>query len=87
MKTAITALAVLMFSATVADAAGFQKVTVPDSDGKPRDVGWIVAATLIAFGAQELTRLVLGEKGSVPLVEGERAATRLQGVKWHALTV
>ena len=31
--------------------------------------------------------LVVGEKGSVPLVEGERAATSLQGVKWHALTV
>jgi len=36
-------------------------------EGKPRDVGWIVAATVIAFGAQELTRLVLGEKGA-PIV-------------------
>ena len=39
MKTAITALAVLMLSATAAGAVGFQKVAVPDSDGKPRDVG------------------------------------------------
>ena len=39
MKIAILALAVLMLSATAAGAAGFQKVTVPDSDGKARDVG------------------------------------------------
>src|SRR5262249_19240933 len=36
-------------------------------EGKSRDGGWIVAATVLAFGAQELTRLVLGDKGA-PIV-------------------
>src|SRR5262249_24984773 len=36
-------------------------------NGKPRDAGWIVAATVIAFGTQELTRLALGDKGA-PIV-------------------
>ncbi len=39
MRIAITTLAVLMLSATAAGAAGFQRITVPDSDGKPRDGG------------------------------------------------
>ena len=41
MKIAILALAVLMLCATAAQAGtiGFQRVSVPDSDGKPRDVG------------------------------------------------
>ena len=39
MKIAISTLAVVMLSATAAGAGGFQKLTVPDSDGKPRDVG------------------------------------------------
>jgi uncharacterized membrane protein YjjP (DUF1212 family)/uncharacterized membrane protein YjjB (DUF3815 family) len=36
-------------------------------EGRPLDVGWIVAATVVAFGAQELTRLPLGDRGA-PLV-------------------
>lgn len=36
-------------------------------EGRRRDVGWIVLATVIAFGAQELTRLVHGEQGA-PIV-------------------
>ncbi len=33
-------------------------------EGRSRDVGWIVAAVVIAFGAQELTRLPLGDRGA-----------------------
>jgi uncharacterized membrane protein YjjP (DUF1212 family) len=33
-------------------------------EGRRRDVGWIVLATVIAFGAQELTRLALGDRGA-----------------------
>ncbi|HLK93045.1 MAG TPA: threonine/serine exporter family protein [Polyangia bacterium] len=36
-------------------------------EGRPRDVGWIVAAAVIAYGAQELTRLPLGDEGA-PIV-------------------
>jgi uncharacterized membrane protein YjjP (DUF1212 family) len=36
-------------------------------EGRPRDVGWIVAAAVIAYGAQELTRLPLGDQGA-PIV-------------------
>ena len=41
MKARLSALAVLMLSAATATAGtvGFQQVTVPDSDGKPREVG------------------------------------------------
>jgi len=37
-------------------------------EGRRRDVGWIVLATVIAFGTQELTRVVLGERGAPILV-------------------
>ena len=33
-------------------------------EGRRRDVGWIVLATVIAFGTQELTRVVLGDRGA-----------------------
>jgi uncharacterized membrane protein YjjP (DUF1212 family) len=33
-------------------------------EGRKRDVGWIVLATVIAFGAQELARLALGDKSA-----------------------
>ncbi len=36
-------------------------------EGRRRDVGWIVAAVVIAFGAQELTRIPLGDRGA-PIV-------------------
>jgi len=36
-------------------------------EGRPRDVGWIVAAVVLAFGAQELTRASLGDRGA-PIV-------------------
>ncbi|HVU53109.1 MAG TPA: threonine/serine exporter family protein [Polyangia bacterium] len=36
-------------------------------EGRPRDVGWIVLAVVIAFGAQELTRLPVGDRGA-PIV-------------------
>jgi uncharacterized membrane protein YjjP (DUF1212 family)/uncharacterized membrane protein YjjB (DUF3815 family) len=36
-------------------------------NGTPSEVGWIVAATVIAFGAQELSRHALGERGA-PIV-------------------
>ena len=36
-------------------------------EARPRDVGWIVAAAVIAYGAQELSRLPLGDRGA-PLV-------------------
>jgi uncharacterized membrane protein YjjP (DUF1212 family) len=36
-------------------------------EGRPRDVGWIVAAAVIAYGAQELSRIPLGDRGA-PIV-------------------
>jgi uncharacterized membrane protein YjjP (DUF1212 family)/uncharacterized membrane protein YjjB (DUF3815 family) len=36
-------------------------------EGRPRDVGWIVLAAVIAFGAQELSRRLVGERG-VPVI-------------------
>jgi uncharacterized membrane protein YjjP (DUF1212 family) len=37
-------------------------------EGRPRDVGWIVAATVIAYGAQELTRIPNGDRGAPIIV-------------------
>jgi uncharacterized membrane protein YjjP (DUF1212 family) len=36
-------------------------------EGRPRDVGWIVAGAVIAFGAQELSRLAIGDDRGTPL--------------------
>jgi uncharacterized membrane protein YjjP (DUF1212 family) len=36
-------------------------------EGRRQDAGWIVLATVIAFGSQELARLVLGDK-SAPII-------------------
>ena len=36
-------------------------------EGRRRDAGWIVLATVIAFGTQELTRMAIGERGA-PIV-------------------
>jgi len=36
-------------------------------EGRRRDAGWIVLATVLAFGAQELSRLVMGDRGA-PIV-------------------
>jgi uncharacterized membrane protein YjjP (DUF1212 family)/uncharacterized membrane protein YjjB (DUF3815 family) len=36
-------------------------------EARPRDAGWIVAAAVIAFGAQEVTRLLPGHRGA-PIV-------------------
>jgi uncharacterized membrane protein YjjP (DUF1212 family) len=33
-------------------------------EGRPRDAGWIVTAAVIAFGAQELSRLPVGDRGT-----------------------
>jgi uncharacterized membrane protein YjjP (DUF1212 family)/uncharacterized membrane protein YjjB (DUF3815 family) len=37
-------------------------------EGRPRDVGWIVLAVVIAYGAQELTRVPLGDRGAPIIV-------------------